>query len=329
MTKKLLIPITVVMIAVLPCISFAQDQNSLEGRILLQTQEQGEAWYVNPADNKRYYLGRPADAFAVMREQGTGISNKDLDKIRPSLSHLTGPDSDEDGLPDAFETAIGTDPNDPDTSGNGYTDKTEIENGYDPRKKEEKFPLDPKFAEKQQGKILLQVERQGEAWYVDPFDKKRYYLGRPADAFQIMRDVGLGVSNEDLEMIETADPEQNPSITEEDPSEKNITLQASTNKNAYQEEDDLHLSVEISSDQDIEDLKIEAVGIVNDFGYDFFDKTRNTDLEKNKTKTIDIHSTLPECSSCTGITPGEHSITVTAYHKDLKMNEQEVYFDIQ
>ena len=37
------------------------------------------------------------------------------------------------------------------------------------------------------GRILIQVELNGEAWYVSPVNLKRYYMGRPADAFQLMR----------------------------------------------------------------------------------------------------------------------------------------------
>ena len=50
---------------------------SLKGRILLQVQDKGQAWYVNPLDNRRYYLGRPDDAFLVMRSLGLGVSNAD------------------------------------------------------------------------------------------------------------------------------------------------------------------------------------------------------------------------------------------------------------
>lgn len=53
----------------------------LSGRILLQVEENGEAWYVNPVNNERYFLGRPADAFKVMRNLGLGISNSNLDQI--------------------------------------------------------------------------------------------------------------------------------------------------------------------------------------------------------------------------------------------------------
>lgn len=54
----------------------------------------------------------------------------------------------------------------------------------------------PVFASSDQtGKILLQVEENGEAWYVYPNDSFRYYLGRPKDAFDIMRNLGLGAKH--------------------------------------------------------------------------------------------------------------------------------------
>ncbi|MEK7122927.1 MAG: hypothetical protein AAB855_03665 [Patescibacteria group bacterium] len=133
----------------------------LSGRILLQVERNGEGWYVEPSADSRAFLGRPADAFRIMRELGLGITNGDLDRIA--------------------------------TSG-------------------EKTVSNPSFTERLAGKILLQVQANGEAWYVDPIELKRTYLGRPADAFSIMRSKGLGISNADLEKIPTipkyADPEQ-------------------------------------------------------------------------------------------------------------------------
>ena len=54
------------------------------------------------------------------------------------------------------------------------------------------------------GMILLQVEQNGEAWYVDPATLTRYSLGRPDDAFDVMRSLGLGISNADLALIPVA-----------------------------------------------------------------------------------------------------------------------------
>ena len=113
----------------------------LKGKILLQVEENGEAWYVNPADNYRHFLGRPADAFQIMRELGLGINEANYDKF------------------------------------DGYA---------------------PSYLA---GKILLRVEANGEAYYVNPLDLKMNYLGRPSDAFRVMRELGLGITNGNLDKV--------------------------------------------------------------------------------------------------------------------------------
>jgi len=128
--------------------------DNVRGKILLDVEKNGEAWYIYPEDDKRYYLGRPDDAFNIMRELGLGISNSNLEKI-----------------PEAGSDEIG----------------------------------DSYLKERLLGKILLQVENHGEAWYVYPGDAKRYYLGRPADAFRIMRELGLGITSSNLAEIMPAD----------------------------------------------------------------------------------------------------------------------------
>ena len=60
------------------------------------------------------------------------------------------------------------------------------------------------------GRILLQVQEHGEAWYVDPLSLGRVYLGRPADAFRIMNSYGLGISSSNLATIPMADTVETP-----------------------------------------------------------------------------------------------------------------------
>lgn len=125
----------------------------LSGRILLQVESRGEAWYVDPLTRRRFSLGRPEDALTVMRSLGLGIRSADLRQI-----------------PTVDETSVG----------------------------------DTALRSRLSGRILLQVENKGEAWYVDPLTQKRIYLGRPADALTAMRRFGLGVTNANLSTIPTA-----------------------------------------------------------------------------------------------------------------------------
>lgn len=174
--------------------------NKLRGKIMLKVEASGEAYYIHPTSKKMYYLGRPDDAFSIMREQGGGITNANLAKIPVGLSNLTGPDTDKDGLPDLFEDAIGTNKNNQDSDGDGNNDKIELNGNYNPNGSG-KLNLDNNFSRSQKGKIFLQVERKGEAWYINPNDGKRYLLGRPSDAFQVMRNLGLGISNNDFNKL--------------------------------------------------------------------------------------------------------------------------------
>jgi len=173
-----------------------------KGKILLEVENEGRAWYVNPGTDLAYYLGRPADAFQVMREQGIGISNANLEKIPIAVDYSLGEDSDGDGLSNELEEAIGTDPMKSDSDGDGFSDRDEIRNGYDPRfSNGKKIGLDNNFSQSQSGKIFLQVESNGEAWYVDPKNNSRYFLGRPSDAFQVMREQSVGISNSDFQKL--------------------------------------------------------------------------------------------------------------------------------
>jgi len=180
---------------------------SLAGRLLLQVESHGEAWYLNPANKLKYYLGTPELAFSVMRTLGVGISNANLAKIKIADANLnTNIDTDGDGLSDSLEDAIGSDKNKADTDADSYDDKTELLNSYNTNGVN-KLIFDNTFTNNQQGKIFLQVESHGEAWYVNPITKLRYYLGRPADAYALMRQLSLGITNDKLRKIGVGEAE--------------------------------------------------------------------------------------------------------------------------
>ena len=185
----------------LASIPMANASSIHSGRIYLQVESHGEAWYVNPADDTRYYLGRPDDAFGIMRDLGLGISTVNLSKIPVGILQETfGADDDNDRLSNDLEIALGTDPLNPDTDYDDYSDFEELQNGFNPLGAGP-ITTDQSLVSKVKGKILLQVEDNGEAWYVNPADAKRYFLGRPADAFAIMRLLGIGISNDNLAKI--------------------------------------------------------------------------------------------------------------------------------
>jgi len=116
--------------------------NRLKGKILLQVEAHGEAYYINPKDSKRYYMVNGDEAYRIMRYLGVGITNADLNKIKTNKS----------------------------------------------------------FAKQHSGKIFLQVEAHGEAFYID-FDGNAHYLKDGSAAYTIMRELGLGITNSNLNKI--------------------------------------------------------------------------------------------------------------------------------
>lgn len=130
----------------------------LEGQILLQVEEHGEAWYIRSKDNLRYYMKDGATAYEMMRYFSLGITDADLYKI-PSVN-----------------------------------DTTEMNNS-------ESICESNSLANKLKGQILLQVEQHGEAWYVHPKKCLAIYMADGSAAYEIMRFLGLGISNTDLKKI--------------------------------------------------------------------------------------------------------------------------------
>lgn len=126
---------------VLSAVSVVSAASSLSGRVLLQVESRGEAWYVNPLNGKRYFLGRAADAAKIIRALGLGVTNKDLAAWKV------------------------------------------------------------KAPARLSGRILLQVEARGEAYYVNPSNLQLVYLGSPETAFAIWNKLALGTSNKTLATI--------------------------------------------------------------------------------------------------------------------------------
>jgi hypothetical protein len=173
------------------------------GRILLDVSRHGEAWYVDPQQGTRTYLADGDAAYSLLRSNGLGITNADLARIPVGLHGEVGAgdlDSDFDGLIDDLETALGTNANAADSDGDGYDDAAEIGGGYN--------PVGPGMAivetgliDRLAGRILIQTEKHGEAWYLHPVDRKRYYMPDGDAAYAIMRQFGLGATTTTITSI--------------------------------------------------------------------------------------------------------------------------------
>ncbi|PLX25059.1 hypothetical protein C0580_03385 [Candidatus Parcubacteria bacterium] len=175
--------------------------NRLRGRILLQVENHGEAWYVKPDSGRRIYMKDGDVAYDMMRNLGLGITNADLEKIPVGIEdRFECADTDGDGLCNKLEEGLGTDPNDSDSDDDGYDDGTEVKGNYNPLGSGT-MQYSNTMINNLRGKILLQVESRGEAWYINPEDGKRYYMPDGPSAYQIMRYLSLGITNSDLAQI--------------------------------------------------------------------------------------------------------------------------------
>ena len=177
--------------------------NRLKGYILLQVKAHGEAWYVDEVSSQKYYLPDGSAAYQILRQFGLGITGSDLSKIPIGIEdRAETTDADADGLDDKLEEALGTSALSADSDNDGYSDGQEVKGGFDPLAgSAAKRSIDLSLVNRLRGKILLQVQSRGEAWYVNPADGKRYYMKDGQQAYQIMRFLSLGITNTDLRKI--------------------------------------------------------------------------------------------------------------------------------
>ena len=157
----------------------------LKGKLLLQVEDRGRIWYVNPNNAKRHEVTF-ANALNLFQRLALGISNTDLYKI------LTHPESVS---------------RDVDTDGDGFLDRSEVEAGYNPEiasnpkhRGNDKIKYNTSLANRLKGKLLLQVENKGRIWYVD-FEGKRWEVTWK-NLMDLFRKLALGITNNDLSQID-------------------------------------------------------------------------------------------------------------------------------
>jgi len=118
--------------------------NRVKGRILLQVEQHGEAWYVDPETRAGYYMKDGETAYEMMRSFGLGVSEVDYAQM---------------------------------ISGNSG------------------------MINRLRGRIILRVEEHGEAYYIHPETGALHYLRDGNEAYRIMRELSLGVTDSDLKRV--------------------------------------------------------------------------------------------------------------------------------
>ncbi|TSC56096.1 MAG: Uncharacterized protein G01um101418_463 [Parcubacteria group bacterium Gr01-1014_18] len=118
----------------------------LKGKILLDVENNGEAWYVHPITGLRYYLRDGSTAYQLMRRLSLGISSTDFVRLEAGDSALNA---------------------------------------------------------RLRGKIILEVENKGKAWYIHPDNGGMHYLADGDAAYQLMRNLSLGITRANLDTIST------------------------------------------------------------------------------------------------------------------------------
>jgi len=165
-------------------------EKKLSGQLLLGVEQGGTIWYVDNTKHNKHQVTWN-NALLLFQEFAIGITDEDLLKIPTSL------DSIRDEL---------------DSDGDGYTDKTELSNGYNPYSSEKnKIKIDVNLANRMKGNFLLQTQQNGAIWYVD-MDGIRHNA-RWDNLMPLFQNLSLGINNQDLNKITTKKNTQNTPIT--------------------------------------------------------------------------------------------------------------------
>ena len=158
--------------------------NRLKGRLLLQVEQGGAIWYVNPIDLQKYQVTW-ANALPLFQSFALGITDSDLVKIPADVNSIR-PDLDSDN--------------------DGYTDISELNNGfspYIPGAYKGKFSIDKNLANRLKGRLLLQVQQGGAIWYVDHTGVRHNV--RWDNLMNLFTRLALGITDADLAKVGTGD----------------------------------------------------------------------------------------------------------------------------
>ncbi|MFH1900136.1 MAG: thrombospondin type 3 repeat-containing protein [Patescibacteria group bacterium] len=162
--------------------------NRLKGRLLLQVQDKGRIWYVDPIGEQKHEVTFK-NALNLFQSLSLGITNADLNQIPLN--------------PDSVS-------NDVDTDNDGYSDKEEVINGYNPEvastsnnRGNDKVKINNGLINRLKGRLLLQVQDRGRIWYIDNNGKRWEITWK--NLMDRFRHLALGITDKDLGEVGSID----------------------------------------------------------------------------------------------------------------------------
>ena len=206
MDIKKLVSALIILLATLllsPRYSQASDLSyHLRGSFLLAVEEGGRVYYVDTDNGLRHKLTN--FNFSELEKLAMGVRTSDLAKIPVAVDErFVRYDSDGDGLDDRLERALALNPAVIDTDGDSYSDSLELKYHFNPLGVG-RANIDLDFSSSLKGRILMQVEAEGQLWYVNVEDNLRYYLGDSEDLRRVTMYLAQGITNNNLVQIADA-----------------------------------------------------------------------------------------------------------------------------
>jgi len=104
----------------------------------------------------------------------------------------------------------------------------------------------------------------------------------------------------------------------------NLQMLAQTEKTTYRSHENILLNIRLSSDQDLNNIIITAQGIKDRFNKSYFNKSQTIYLGKFIVKEINFNETLPSCNACSGLSPGDYTIEVSASFQGEILAKKEI-----
>lgn len=171
----------------------------LEGAFIIRSQARGQIYYIHPYNKKIARITGTTTFAQLINDASRPIADELLSHIEADLKAMHGTDSDKDGLPDAWEKSLGTDPKDKDSDDDKFDDLAELRSGHSPLGKE-RLAYDQELADNLRGFLLKQEESANEIWYVRLSDGKRVLID-PKNYLESVKLLYIGISEKDFAKI--------------------------------------------------------------------------------------------------------------------------------